>query len=212
MLNTDRYPDISDLGAMCRRTLDIAEMLDYSAYNMTDYSGLTDAQRIDFDRMQSAISYFVDAIREISAVASVLDNYEYPETYGFPAKPQESRSAELTPAQRQAVIDDIKDTLRQCSATKQAADRAADRADTQTEAAADPDPATMSRPQKISYLIDLMVKAGLVVLSDGPEQLDAAQQATAAEQDKEQQIQRIIGKLRQLGCVAYGPTKDGERP
>ena len=113
MLNTDRYPDISDLGTMCRRTLDIAEMLDYSACNMTDYSGLTAPQRIDFDRMQSAICYFVDAIREIAAVASVLDNYEYPETYGFPAKPQESRSAELTPAQRQAVIDDIKDTLRQ---------------------------------------------------------------------------------------------------
>ena len=70
----------------------------------------------------------------------------------------------------------------------------------------------MSKPQKISYLIDLMVKAGLVVLTDGPEQLDAAQQATAAAQAKEQQIERIIGKLRQLGCVADDPAKDGERP
>lgn len=86
MLDTRQMPDISDLGAKCRSALDIAEMLEYSAFNMTgDYSELTAPQRIDFDRMQTAISYCVDLIREITAIASVLDGYEEPQKYGFPA-------------------------------------------------------------------------------------------------------------------------------
>lgn len=88
MLDTTRIPDIQDLGAKCRNALDISEMLEYSALYMAgDYSELTAPQKIDFDRMQSAISHCVDLIREITAIASVLDGYEKPQKYGFPQEP-----------------------------------------------------------------------------------------------------------------------------
>ena len=88
MLDTRRTPDISDLGNLCRRYLDIAEMLENFACNVTMPNHATDPEAWkDADRMCSAVLTLTDALREVSAVASVLDGYERPEVYGFPPAP-----------------------------------------------------------------------------------------------------------------------------
>lgn len=88
MLDTRRTPDICDLGNLCRRYLDIAEMLENYAANVTmpNHETEPDAWR-DADRMCSAVTTLTDMLREVSAVASVLDGYERPENYGFPPAP-----------------------------------------------------------------------------------------------------------------------------
>ena len=88
MLDTRRTPDISDLGNLCRRYLDIAEMLEDYACNVTlpNHETEPDAWR-DADRMCSAVITLTDALREVSAVASALDGYADPADYGFPPAP-----------------------------------------------------------------------------------------------------------------------------
>lgn len=88
MLDTRRTPDICNLGNLCRRYLDIAEMLEDYAHNVTMPNRETepDAWR-DADRMCSAVITLTDALREVSAVASALDGYADPADYGFPPAP-----------------------------------------------------------------------------------------------------------------------------
>jgi hypothetical protein len=88
MLDTRRTPDISDLGGMCRRYLDIAEMLENYACNVDMPQDKDDTKAWQsIDRLCSAVITLTDALREVSAVASVLDGWEKPEFYGFPPEP-----------------------------------------------------------------------------------------------------------------------------
>lgn len=88
MLDTRRTPDICTLGNLCRRYLDIAEMLEDYACNVTlpNHETEPDAWK-DADRMCSAVITLTDALREVSAVASALDGYADPADYGFPPAP-----------------------------------------------------------------------------------------------------------------------------
>lgn len=88
MLDTRRTPDISDLGGMCRRYLDIAEMLENYACNVTMPNHETSPEAWnDMEKMCSAVSTLTDALREVSAVANVLDGWANPADYGFPPEP-----------------------------------------------------------------------------------------------------------------------------
>ncbi|MBO5670830.1 MAG: hypothetical protein J6S41_04710 [Clostridia bacterium] len=88
MLDTRRTPDISDLGGMCRRYLDIAEMLENYACNVTMPNHETSPEAWnDMEKMCSAVSTLTDALREVSAVVSVLDGWADPADYGFPPAP-----------------------------------------------------------------------------------------------------------------------------
>ena len=88
MLDTRRTPDICDLGNLCRRYLDIAEMLENYAFNVTMPNIKTDPKAWkDADRMCSAVTTLTDMLREVSAVTSVLDGYADPADYGFPPAP-----------------------------------------------------------------------------------------------------------------------------
>ena len=88
MLDTRRTPDISDLGGMCRRYLDIAEMLENYACNVDMPQDKADTKAWQsIDRLCSAVITLTDALREVAAVASVLDGWEKPEHYGFPPDP-----------------------------------------------------------------------------------------------------------------------------
>lgn len=85
MLDTRRTPDISDLGIMSRRYLDIAEVLEKYACSCDLPNNKDDRQTAE--RLCSAVVALTDALREVSAVASVLDGFEEPEYYGFPPEP-----------------------------------------------------------------------------------------------------------------------------
>lgn len=85
MLDTRRMPDISDLGNLCRRYLDIAEVLEEYACSCDMPKDKDDRQTAE--RLCSAVITLTDALREVSAVASVLDGWEKPEHYGFPPEP-----------------------------------------------------------------------------------------------------------------------------
>lgn len=137
MLNTNICYDMNDLGAMCRNTLDVAEILE-------QYAGEVDmpqeeSARENTERLISSIVVLTDKIREITAIASVLDGYERPEHYGFPhescemsrtadfsegftagytrgtfdalEKAQGSRSKPMTASQRENIIASIIDKL-----------------------------------------------------------------------------------------------------
>ena len=84
MLDTRRAPDICDLGTMCRQYLDIAEILCEHACSVN--MPKDEAERRQTDRLVSVVSKLTDMIREISAVASVLDGFDKPERYGFPTE------------------------------------------------------------------------------------------------------------------------------
>lgn len=85
MLDRTRTPDISDLGYLCRRYLDIAEIFDEYACNCD--MPKDDDHRQTAERLCSAVRAMTDMLRELSAVASVLDGWAMPEDYGFPPEP-----------------------------------------------------------------------------------------------------------------------------
>jgi hypothetical protein len=85
MLDTRRTPDICDLGNLCRRYLDIAEVLEEYACSCDMPKDKDDRQTAE--RLCSAVITLTDALREVSAVASVLDGYADPADYGFPPAP-----------------------------------------------------------------------------------------------------------------------------
>ena len=82
MLDTSRLPDINDLGAACRNAADLSDMLYEYACNVS----CKREDREEFNRLESAISALRSSIHELAAMASVLDGYEHPATFGYPAE------------------------------------------------------------------------------------------------------------------------------
>lgn len=83
MLNLAFSPDIMDLANLCRQSLDAAELLE-QAITQSDLRIPDDKARREWEKAISTVSILTMLLRDITALANVLDGYEQSEKYGFP--------------------------------------------------------------------------------------------------------------------------------
>lgn len=180
MLDRTRTPDISDLGSLCRRYLDIAEMLEEYACSVN--MPKDDGDRQTTERLCSAVRAMTDMLRELSAVASVLDGWAMPEDYGFPPEPIQ---APHTASYNAGYADGMKAAQDQRSSAGY----------------------TLEDGTPLSEFARRLQNLTAEQLDNltGEKENDAAERLLKRA-ERQEQIDRIIEKLRQLGLVTDQQT------